>query len=81
MNLGPAEIAVIFVVALIALGPQRLPEAARQVARGMAQLKQFQASIRDEVSGMTRIEPAVADVRPHVARAEIPPEPDGGSFS
>jgi sec-independent protein translocase protein TatA len=37
---GPLELMVILVVALIVLGPQRLPEAARSVGRGMRELKQ-----------------------------------------
>ena len=37
---GPLELMVILVVALIVLGPQRLPEAARSVGRGMRELKE-----------------------------------------
>jgi sec-independent protein translocase protein TatA len=37
---GPLELMVILVVALIVLGPARLPEAARSVGRGMRELKQ-----------------------------------------
>jgi len=33
MSLGPAELLVILVVGLLVLGPQKLPEAARQAAR------------------------------------------------
>jgi len=36
---GPLELMVILVVALIVLGPKRLPEAARSVGRGMRELK------------------------------------------
>jgi sec-independent protein translocase protein TatA len=37
---GPLELMVILVVALIVLGPQKLPEAARSVGRGMRELKE-----------------------------------------
>ena len=37
---GPLELMVILVVALIVLGPKKLPEAARSVGRGMRELKQ-----------------------------------------
>ncbi len=37
---GPLELMVILVVALIVLGPARLPEAARSVGRGMRELKE-----------------------------------------
>jgi sec-independent protein translocase protein TatA len=37
---GPLELMVILVIALIVLGPKRLPEAARSVGRGMRELKE-----------------------------------------
>ena len=50
-SLGGAEILVILVVALLVLGPERLPEAARQVGRVMSEVRRmssgFQAEIRD----------------------------------
>jgi sec-independent protein translocase protein TatA len=43
-NLGPAEILVILAIALIVLGPKKLPEAGRAIGRG---LREF----RDSLSG------------------------------
>ena len=37
---GPLELMVILVIALIVLGPHKLPEAARSVGKGMRELKQ-----------------------------------------
>jgi sec-independent protein translocase protein TatA len=37
---GPLELMVILVVALIVLGPAKLPEAARSVGRGVRELKE-----------------------------------------
>jgi sec-independent protein translocase protein TatA len=37
---GPLELLVILVVALIVLGPKKLPEAARSVGRGMRELRE-----------------------------------------
>jgi sec-independent protein translocase protein TatA len=37
---GPLEMMVILVVALLVLGPQRLPEVARSVGKGMRELKE-----------------------------------------
>jgi sec-independent protein translocase protein TatA len=37
---GPLELIVILVIALIVLGPKKLPEAARSVGRGMRELRE-----------------------------------------
>jgi sec-independent protein translocase protein TatA len=39
-TVGPLELLVILVVALIVLGPQRLPDAGRAVGRGMREFRQ-----------------------------------------
>jgi sec-independent protein translocase protein TatA len=44
---GPLELIVILVVALLVLGPKRLPEAARSVGRGMRELKDSLAGVND----------------------------------
>ena len=49
MNLGPGEILVICVIALLVFGPQRLPELARQVGGAMRELRRMQDSVRSEL--------------------------------
>lgn len=44
---GPLELIVILVVALIVLGPKKLPEAARSVGRGMREFKESVQGISD----------------------------------
>jgi sec-independent protein translocase protein TatA len=46
MNVGPMEIILALVVALIVLGPKKLPDAGRSLGRGMREFK-------DSLSGMT----------------------------
>ena len=45
---GPLELMVILVIALIVLGPQKLPEAARSVGKGMRELKESLTTDDDE---------------------------------
>lgn len=39
-QIGPLEIALVLVIALIVLGPKRLPEAGRSIGRGMREFKE-----------------------------------------
>jgi len=45
---GPLELMVILVIALIVLGPQKLPEAARSVGKGMRELKESLTAEHDD---------------------------------
>src|SRR3954471_15664251 len=53
MNLGFSEMLFIFLLALIVVGPRRLPELARQFGRIMAEIKRasndFQVQVQEEV--------------------------------
>ena len=44
-NISPLEMIVLLVIALIVLGPQRLPEMARSVGRGM---REFRAALTSD---------------------------------
>jgi sec-independent protein translocase protein TatA len=54
MNLGPLEIVVILVIALLVLGPKRLPEAGRSVGKGIREFKEAisgKADDEDKIGG------------------------------
>ena len=40
INVGPTELIIVLVIALIVLGPKRLPEVGRSVGRGMREFKE-----------------------------------------
>ena len=81
MSLGPAEILVIFVVALLVFGPTRLPEVGRQVGRGMREIRKFQQTLKgdlDDVLGddsspasTTPAEPADSEPAPTLPPKEL----------
>lgn len=45
-QVGPMEIVLVLVIALIVLGPKRLPEAGRSIGKGIREFK-------DSISGIT----------------------------
>src|SRR5262249_46020103 len=61
-GIGLPELVVILAVALIVLGPQRLPEVARMLGRAYAQLRrareEFQQAIRQDLEVLERQEDA-----------------------
>ncbi|MDD9369108.1 MAG: Sec-independent protein translocase protein TatB [Acidimicrobiales bacterium] len=48
-NIGAGELVVILLIALIVLGPQRLPDAARQVGRVMGDLRRISSGFQQEL--------------------------------
>lgn len=49
LNFSPEKLFLVGVIALIVLGPNRLPQAARSLGRFMAQVRRMSASFQDEV--------------------------------
>lgn len=54
-GIGVSELLVILVVALIVLGPQRLPEVARALGKGLAELRKATGGLTDELRDATRL--------------------------
>lgn len=48
-NVGGWEVMVILLLALIVLGPSRLPDAARQVGKAMAEVRKLSTGFQQEV--------------------------------
>jgi sec-independent protein translocase protein TatA len=46
-NVGPMELILVLVIALVVLGPKKLPEAGRSIGKGMREFK-------DSISGDSR---------------------------
>lgn len=66
-SIGPAEILVVLVVALIVLGPTRLPEAARSMGKAIAELRRVTSGMQAEVRD------AFADQPPTYPKSPSPP--------
>ena len=58
-NIGPLEIAIVVIIALIVFGPKRLPEMGRSLGKGM---REFKSAItgKEEDEGRREIEDSSA---------------------
>jgi sec-independent protein translocase protein TatA len=57
VNVGPMELIIVLVIALIVLGPKRLPEVGRSVGKGMREFK-------DSLSGINQDDDEDDDLKP-----------------
>jgi len=53
-NIGPMEVAIVAVIALLILGPKKLPEAGRGLGKGMREFK-------DGITGKAEEKPAAVE--------------------
>lgn len=83
-GIGPLELGVILVLALILLGPERLPEAARWAGRTMGEFRSFADDAMREVRApLEELTQAVSldadDLAAGRSKAGTPPVQDDGS--
>ena len=71
-GIGMTELLVVLVVALLVLGPKRLPEIARSLGRGMAEFRRASNDLRASLSA------SLEDDRPSTPQPPQTP-PDAGA--
>jgi TatA/E family protein of Tat protein translocase len=92
-NVGPLELIVVLIIALIVLGPQRLPDVARSLGRGMREFRSALDSAgddehddmdHDDEADATdqKADPEVekADAEPPAGAATTPAPPSEGDY-
>ncbi len=57
-NIGPVELMVILLLALVVVGPSRLPEVGRSIGKGLRELRKVQDEVRDSINFNLDAEPA-----------------------
>jgi sec-independent protein translocase protein TatA len=83
-GIGMTELMVILAIALVVLGPKKLPEIARSLGRGLAEFRRASSDMRREfldVSEETRPIPPetpASSAEAPAAAAAKPPETTGG---
>jgi TatA/E family protein of Tat protein translocase len=51
-NIGPADLAVVFIVALLVFGPKKLPEVGRQVGLAMREIRKLSNEFLGSINGI-----------------------------
>ena len=74
-SIGLPEILVVLVVALVVLGPKRLPDAARQMGKAMAEFRRMSAGLQAEVRDVFNDPLPVAPPPPPSPTPDEKPEP------
>lgn len=86
-QIGPLEILVVGVIALIVFGPKRLPELARSMGRALAEFRRQAGELRAEFSaGIDDVDEGAVDTSNPAPTEEAPvsdpdsqpPAPSGG---
>jgi len=73
LDIGPSELLLIVIVAVIAIGPKELPAALRTAGKWIGQMRRMSAHFRSGVEAMIR----EAEMREHPADAPPEMEPTG----
>ena len=79
-GIGMPELIVILVVALVVLGPKRLPELARTLGKSMAEFRRQTSEIMDEFQVQSTLddEPSRQAVKPEPPPPAPPAKPESG---
>jgi sec-independent protein translocase protein TatB len=72
-GMGGSEILVILIVALIFLGPDKLPQAAKQISKGIRDIKKQSRALQQTIEDDENIGGALRDLRSALRGEEAPP--------
>ena len=74
-GIGGSEILVILVVALLFLGPDKLPDAAKTISKGIRDLKRQSRALQNQIEGDEQIGGAIRDLKSALRGDELPARP------
>jgi len=84
-GIGPQELVLILVIALIVVGPRRLPEIGRSIGKGLREIRKAQDEVRKTIHVDFDEEPAPPPARTPPARSRrasaVPADEDNGEAS
>jgi sec-independent protein translocase protein TatB len=72
-GMGGTEIIVILIVALLFLGPDKLPGAAKTISKGIRDIKRQSRALQNQIEGDEQIGGAIRDLKSALRGEEAPP--------
>ncbi len=63
-NIGPLELAIVLVIALVIFGPKRLPDLGKSLGSGMREFKDSLSGKDDDDEDQAKLEAAAAQPQP-----------------
>ena len=82
LGMGPLELMLILVLALMVFGPDKLPEIARQIGKVVAEVRRITSDVSTEINRTISIEPEKpAQPPPRNAYVRPVPSPTNGQSS
>jgi len=72
-GMGGSEIIVILIVALLFLGPEKLPGAAKSISKGIRDIKKQSRALQQQIEGDEQIGGAIRDLKSALRGEEAPP--------
>ncbi len=74
-GIGGSEILVILVIALLFLGPDKLPDAAKTISKGIRDLKKQSRALQNQIESDEQIGGAIRDLKSALRGEEAPTRP------
>lgn len=74
-GIGGSEIIVILIVALLFLGPDKLPDAAKTISKGIRDLKKQSRALQNQIESDEQIGGAIRDLKSALRGDEYPARP------
>ncbi|MGI6412419.1 MAG: Sec-independent protein translocase protein TatB [Syntrophomonadaceae bacterium] len=68
-NIGPWELVLILLIALIVVGPGKLPEVARSIGKATSEFKKATTSIKREIQESIKLEDEVSSIKNELEKA------------
>lgn len=78
-GIGTTEVLIILVVALLVIGPSKLPEVAKALGKGMAEFKKMSSDVKRTIDMETHLAEMEQEEKERQQTAQETPDPDQGA--